>query len=176
MEADTLIAAVETFLRPLVTAAGGKLEVCGTPADTLEALGVGPKNFRVILQWGGETAVGAKKSEAEMDLKVVVQTAKGFKLNKGADVYLTRSEGQDNFIRICAALRGWVRSIKFVRADDITKFHPLVHLDGFLPQDTNWLAGGLDELAAVREAVLTFKIRFAITHQDSEGEAVPLPV
>lgn len=175
MEADLIIQVLETYLAPKVAAAGGKLEVCGTPADTLEALNVAPGSFRVILQWGGEDAADKDGASATMDLKVVVQAAKGFKLSKGEDVFKSRSGGRDNFIRICAAMRGWIRQIQFVDPDDSAKPHPYIDCRGFLPQSTKWLAGGLDELAPVREAVLTFAITIAIDHVEAETLTIAIP-
>jgi hypothetical protein len=130
MNAPTLLASLEDYLRPLITAEGGTMEVCGTVEDTLAQLAQGPRRWRVLLQWQREEALGSTRTAVELRFLAIIQQAVGMNIDAGADMHRERA-GEPPLL----ARMGWVRdAIRAARWD-----HP--EIDGKGPQlrSTQWL-------------------------------------
>jgi hypothetical protein len=90
MTSILILNAFEKYLRPLVENAGGVLDVCGSPEDTLAKLSLGPQKWRVILQWQSEKRVGKTKALTGTFL-AIVQQSPGLPIARGSDIHSDRA-------------------------------------------------------------------------------------
>ena len=131
MNAPTILASLEAYLKPLIAEEGGTLEICGTVEDTLARLAQSPGRWRVLLQWQREEALGSTRTAVEMRFLVIIQQARGMGIDAGADMHKDRA-GDPSLRARMELVRGLVRGVRWA--------HP--EIDGAGPQlrSTQWLS------------------------------------
>jgi hypothetical protein len=106
-----LLLLLEARLAPFCAARKGLLSLAGDPGDLMEALGEGPKTFRVVLNWAGDDD---QTGQAEVGivtnkLEVWLIKAKGLRLKPGD--HLVR--GAAPFLSLLSDLRAWLRAMEW---------------------------------------------------------------
>lgn len=138
MDSATFLSALETGLRPLVVAAGGRLELASDPDEVFSLLAVSPAGWRVILSFGGDEAVDADGSPGVVrwTLNSTVQAARGLALKRNDHFARQPASGRDPLLTLASNVSAWVRGF--------SGNHPDLHHSGFRHLSQNWLV--LDDI------------------------------
>lgn len=179
MEADLILQALESHLRPKVVAAGGTLDVADNPWDVVDLLKVSPEKWRLIIsvedeQPATELAAGGWTTGT---FAFYVQRHKGFQAKRGATIHQTSVVGERaSHTRLAALVRRWVRAIDFPENDDIAKDYETP----FLFAGAAWVDGTETKDAPWRVRRLDFQLVYALddpaTDPDPDGDnAVVIP-
>lgn len=124
MEADLILQALETHLRPKVVAAGGTLDIADNPWDVVDLLKVTPTKWRLIISLEDETAAAelAAGGWTTGTFAFYVQRHRGMQGKAGDTIHKTSMVGaRTSHLRLAARVRRWVRAIQFPENDDIAK-------------------------------------------------------
>ncbi|MEM8954350.1 MAG: hypothetical protein AAGD22_09390 [Verrucomicrobiota bacterium] len=159
MDTGPIIRALVDALEPHVEHHGGKVDVSGTPAQTLELLGNKPNNWRTIVQAGEENSIpdtGGRNQTFTIEL--ITQQAKGLTAEFGKPVYDNRGGGPPLLDRV-DTLTAFMHS--FVATDfQEQRSHPDIDCRNrsvFQKVDGDWLE--VDGLPTIQRVT-----RFEITH------------
>ncbi len=131
MTAARLLTALEGYLKPLVTAAGGTVETAEHLEDCHDKLAIGPDRWRVILTAVRGDAIGGTKRMETLQLLAVVQASKGLQADRNADGGPLLEKLED--------VRGWICGARFAAAVETgppTHQHPEIACEGF--KRRNW--------------------------------------
>lgn len=111
-----LLLLLEARLKPWAAARKGLISIAGDPGDLLEALGEGPKTFRVVLNWAGDDDQTGQEEAGIVTNRIEVWLikSKGLRLKPGD--HLVR--GAAPFLQLLSDLRAWLRAMEF--PDDVT--------------------------------------------------------
>lgn len=136
MDSAYFLRALEDGLRPLVLAAGGTLEVATDPDHVFELLAVSPKGWRVILSYGGDTAVDEAQSPGivKWTLNTTVQAARGLAISLGSSGHRPTVANRDPLLTLADKVSAWIRGF--------SGNHPDLHEHGFRQTSRNWLVLG----------------------------------
>ena len=133
MTYSTLINAISTALRPLVTAAGGTLEQAETLEEAQKFLAAAPHRWRLILHWEGLSShPDARLGMTSHQIATVVQQPRGLLHRPGENLTKPLPGGALPFSERLAQVMGWMAALKFPDgsgADDA----------GFSLESSQWL-------------------------------------
>jgi hypothetical protein len=153
MDSAAFLAALETGLRPLVAAAGGRVDVASDPDEVFELLAVSPTGWRVILSFGGDEAVDPDGAPGVVrwTLNSTVQAARGLALKRHAHGHRTPVSGRDPLLALASQVSAWIRGF--------SGSHPDLHPNGFRHLSQNWLV--IDEIPT-RQVILAHRCTLAL--------------
>jgi hypothetical protein len=148
MDSALFLRSLEDGLRPVVEAAGGKLELASDPDHVFELLAISPAGWRVILSYGGDEAIDSDGSPGVVrwTLNSTVQAARGLAVKPSAHFHRQPVSGRDPLLTLASNVSAWVRGF--------SGSHPDLHPTGFRHLSQNWLV--LDELPT-RQILLTHR-------------------
>lgn len=135
MNAETVLQTLEAGLRPVIEAAGGRLEMASDPSHVIEILGGSdPRGWRAILGYAGEAAYEDELAPGIRDLSIslTVQAARGYHIRPGRHLFRPTPAGRDSLIHLSDDLdrifRGFTGEV-----------HGDVDCHGFRFTSRNWL-------------------------------------
>ena len=177
MEADRILLALEAYLGPKVTAAGGSLQICDNPWEVVDLLKATPEKWRLILSFEDEESIEEFNRGGWTSglFTLYVQMHKGFAANRGESIYKTNAAGRVSLTKMTGQIRQWMRNIQFPDNDDIAKddhshfaFTGASWVDGTDQKDKPWRVRRMD-----------FKLIYALddpgTDADPDGENITIP-
>lgn len=151
MDTAHLLTAIEKGIAAKALPLHGRVEVAQDPDHAIDLLANSPAGWRIILSYGGDTAVDPDTAPGVVawDLQTIVQAAKGLAIN--LPTHKPTVSGRDPLITLAATVSRWIRGLSGEHVD--------LHPNGFRHISTAWLP--LDGIPT-RQLLLTHRCRLAL--------------
>lgn len=138
MNPARLLRTIETATRASIEAAGGTLEVSGDPLHALSILADNPRNWRVVLSFGGSQTISQEAQGTAHDVRVdfFVTHNKGLRFKHGDHAHAALAE-RDNILEAANAVHLIAAALVFT--DGAGNYHPEIDCNGLQLQEVAWL-------------------------------------
>lgn len=177
MEADRILQALEAHLQPIITTAGGSLQVADNPWEVVDMLKVSPSSWRVVLSFEDEASMEPLNRGGWISglFTVYVQMPKGLGVNRGESIYKTNAAGRSALLALCGQVKQWMRAIQLNDNDDVAKDDP----SHFAFLSGSWVDGVEGGNKNFRTRRMDFQLVYAQddpwNNDDPDGDNVTVP-